>query len=366
MANLANSNINIIENRLKKLREKLKEKELDAALVTKRENYMYLSGFTGTSAYLIITQDDAVLLTDFRYTEQAFRQAPLYEVVQYQGSIAAALDEQLKSKNVTKLGFEDSALTYDRYSEFKEKLCTKEFLPLKGIIENLRMVKDEQEINIIRKAVKIADNAFTHILGCMKPGIMEAEIAAEIEYYMKKQGASGASFEIIVASGKRSSMPHGVASEKRLEMGDAITLDYGALYNGYCSDITRTVFLGQPDQEIKKIYNIVFEAQMKSLESACKGLTGRQIDSIARDIIAKAGYGDNFGHGLGHGVGLEIHEEPRFSPSGNIVMENGMVVTVEPGIYVSGLGGVRIEDIIVINDDNPIILTESTKDMIVL
>jgi Xaa-Pro aminopeptidase len=228
------------------------------------------------------------------------------------------------------------------------------------------MFKDDYELDIIKKAVKIADDAFTHILPYIKPGIAEIEIAAEMEYYMKKAGAIGASFETIVASGQRSSMPHGVASDKKLELGDPITLDYGAYYEHYCSDMTRTVFLGQPKDEMKKIYNIVLEAQLKSSEGAAAGLLGKDIDLIARDIIYKNGYENNFGHGLGHSVGLEIHEDPRFSPSGNIKIENDMVITVEPGIYVSGLGGVRIEDIILINDDKPINLTKSSKEMIIL
>lgn len=355
-----------IQGRLSKIREKLKKQDIDGALVTKRENYIYLSGFTGTSAYLVITQNDAVLLTDFRYVGQASVQAPLFEIVQYQGSIIIALNEVLKKKGVNRLGFEDSSVTYNNYSEFKDKLTVNDFVPLSGMIEAMRMIKDESEVGIIKKAVEIADNAFTHILGFLKPGITETEVAAELEYFMKKCGAKGASFETIVASGKRASMPHGVASEKKLEMGDVITLDYGAIYNEYCSDMTRTVFLGKPDDELRKIYGIVLDAQLKGLESAQKGLTGKEIDNTARDIISKNGYGSNFGHGLGHGVGLEIHEDPRLSPSGVYAMENGMVVTVEPGIYVNGLGGVRIEDMIVINGDKPLILTGSTKDLIVI
>jgi len=363
---MSNRNLDSIHARMEKLRKKMAEKGFDAALITKRENYMYLSGFTGTSAFLIITQHDAVLVTDFRYDEQATRQAPYYEVVKYQGSLTATLEKQIKSKNIQVLGFEESAISYERYVAFKEQLGVKEFVPLKGIIENLRVKKDKNEIDTIQKAVKIADNAFKHILGYIKPGVTEVEIAAEIEYFMKKQGATGVSFETIVASGKRSSMPHGVASDKKLEMGDAITIDYGALYNGYCSDITRTVFLGKPDEELKRIYNIVLDAQLRSIEGACKGVAGLQVDMIAREAISAAGYGQNFGHGLGHGVGLEIHEEPRLSPSGSVVLDNGMVVTVEPGIYIAGLGGVRIEDIIVISDDKPINLTGASKELIVL
>lgn len=357
---------NIIAPRLEKFRQKLKEKDIDAALISKRENYLYMSGFTGSSAFLIVTQEDAVLITDFRYVEQASLQASLYEIVQYQGSLLVEMNNQLKKRNIGKLGFEDAYLTYDKYVEFKEKLDIKEFVPLGNMVEALRIIKDKEEIAIINKAVEIADSAFIHILDYIKPGVKEIEIAAEMEYFMKRKGASGASFEIIVASGIRSSMPHGVASEKELQQGDTITLDYGALYKDYCSDITRTVFLGKPDNEIKKIYGIVLEAQLKALEGAKTGLQGKEIDFIARDIISKAGHGKNFGHGLGHGVGLEIHEEPRLSLSGNVTMENGMAVTVEPGIYVNGFGGVRIEDVIVIHDDHPMVLTKASKEMIVL
>ena len=354
------------ERRLENFRSRLAEKGIQAALLTKRESYIYMSGFTGTSAYLLITQDQAVLVTDFRYTEQATAQAPLYRVVQYSGSLMAALNDLLKEMKVSVLGFEESDVSYERYLEFKEKLAIGEFVPLGGIVEKLRLVKDTDEIEIMQRAVDIADEAYAHILEYIRPGVAEIEIAAEMEYFMKRQGASGASFDIIVASGKRSSMPHGVASEKKIELGDAVTLDYGALYHNYCSDITRTVFVGEPDPELKRIYGIVLEAQMKSLDGAHRGLTGREVDDIARSLIAGYGFGRNFGHGLGHGVGLEIHEEPRFSPSGNTAMENGMVITVEPGIYVPGQGGVRIEDIIVINDEKPHILTHATKELIIL
>lgn len=355
-----------LEERLKKFREVLTKKGLDGALVTKRENYMYLSGFTGTSAFLIITQEHAVLLTDFRYVEQAAAQAPLFKIEKYQGNIISALNEVIKSQGIEKLGFEEGNVTFEKYNEFVTKLGIRKFIPLESAIEKLRAFKDQFELEVIKKAVKIADDAFTHILPYIKPGVTEIEIAAEMEYYMKKAGAISASFETIIASGLRSSMPHGVASDKKIEQGDSITLDFGAYYQHYCSDITRTVFLGQPKEEMKKIYNIVLEAQLKASEGAAAGLFGKDIDLIARDIIYKNGFEKNFGHGLGHSVGLEIHESPRFSPSEDAKIENGMVITVEPGIYVSGLGGVRIEDCILINDDKPVTLTQSTKEMIIL
>ncbi|HEX3029640.1 MAG TPA: aminopeptidase P family protein [Clostridia bacterium] len=356
----------VIKTRLDKLRAKLIEKELDAALITKRENYLYFSGFTGSFAILVVTKQDAVLMTDFRYMEQASKQAPLYEIVEYKNSQTAGLNEILIARNIKKLGFEDSNLTYEKYLEFYNNLDVKKFIPLGTSVESIRMIKDRYEINTISKAVEIADNAFEHILNYLKPGVTELEIAAELEFKMKKLGAKAASFETIVASGKRSSMPHGVASEKKLEVGDTITMDFGAVFEDYCSDMTRTVFLGQPGKEMVEIYNTVLKAQMEGLNGAAAGLSGKEIDGVARKIIYDSGYEGKFGHGLGHGVGLEIHEEPRLSPSGSFKMEDGMVVTVEPGIYVNGLGGVRIEDMLVINGEKPIVLTKSPKNLIIL
>lgn len=342
----------------------MSEKDMDAVLVTKRVNCLYLSGFTGTSAYLIITHDKALLLTDFRYVEQAKAQAPEFEVQRYSGKIWDSVNGFVQNLGVNRLGFEDTGVTYAEYMEIDKTLEGVKLIPTGKMISDLRVIKDEVEISLISKAIQIADRAFEHILKFIRPGVREVELAAELEYYMKKAGAEGPSFETIVASGNRSSMPHGVASEKKIESGDAITFDYGALYKGYCSDITRTVFVGEPDRELKKIYEIVLKAQEEALKGALRGLSGKDIDLIARNIIAEAGYGDYFGHGLGHGVGLEIHEEPRFSPTGNTIMEDGMVVTVEPGIYIEGLGGVRIEDIIVINGSSPIDLTKAPKELI--
>lgn len=358
--------MNAIEKRLKNLRSKLKKSEADALLVTKRENYIYLSGFTGTSAYLIITGSKALLMTDFRYTEQAAAQAPEYTIVKYQGNIINTLKEILEENGVGKLAFEDRSMTVNTYTELREKLGVKDFTPFGSTIEELRQIKDEEEIKIIKRAVEIADETFTYILGVIRPGIRETELAAEMEYHMKKLGATGPSFDTIVASGVRAAMPHGVASEKKLEAGDVITLDFGALYKGYCSDMTRTVFLGSVKEELRKIYGIVLDAQLRSKEGVKKGRTGKEIDMIARKVIAEAGYGDHFGHGLGHAVGLEIHEEPRFSMACDTKIKDGMVMTVEPGIYVNGLGGVRIEDMVVVRGNSPETLTTSTKELLIL
>jgi len=351
--------------RIEALRKRLRELNIDAALITKRENYIYLSGFTGTLAVLIIGEDKSLLVTDFRYLKQAEIQAPAYKIVEYKGNLLDALAKQIQELKIERLGFEES-VPFRTYKEYESKFLVKELVPLGDLVESLRMVKDEYEIEAIKKAAKIADDAFKFILGYIKPGISEADVAAELEYFMKKKGASGASFDIIVASGIRAAMPHGVASEKKIEKGDAVVLDFGAVYNNYCSDITRTVFVGYPCEELKKVYGTVLHAQKSALECAVSGKTGKEVDWVARKIIGDSGYEKNFGHGLGHGVGLEIHEEPRLSPMGDKQLKEGMVVTVEPGIYIEGIGGVRIEDLIVINNEKPSILTESPKEMIIL
>ncbi|HEY5583958.1 MAG TPA: aminopeptidase P family protein [Ruminiclostridium sp.] len=356
----------ILSNRLSIFRSKIKNLNVDGALITKRENYMYLSGFSGTSANLLITDKKAYLLTDFRYIEQSTKQALFFEIVQHKPDIIDTIYEIINSEGVKKLGFEDQSASYASYKLFTEKFENTELMGIGSVVDELRSIKDAQEIETINKAVQIADGAFLHVLSMIKPGITELDVAAELEYKMKKLGASGASFETIVASGLRSSMPHGIASEKKLELGDAITMDFGAIYNHYCSDITRTVFLGQPDKKLIDIYNIVLKAQLTSEKGAVRGLTGKEVDKIARDIIYENGFEGKFGHGLGHGVGLEIHESPRLSLGGDKILENNMAVTIEPGIYVEGLGGVRIEDTIIIKDDNPIVLTKSTKELIIL
>jgi Xaa-Pro aminopeptidase len=351
--------------RLDRLRKELNERGLGAALVTKRENIRYMSGFTGTSASLVITGDRQVLITDSRYTEQAKIQSPGWCVIETKSNTHETIGQVLSENGCNCLGFEDNNMVYKSYAELKQKINL-DMAPMGEIIEKMRIIKDKNEIDTIRKAVEIADKAFEYILNVIRPGLTEKEVASELEHFMKKNGADREAFETIVASGSRSSLPHGVASDKRIMDGDVVTLDFGAVYNGYCSDMTRTVFVGEPDEEMKKVYNIVLGAQLYALERVSEGLQGKEIDSAAREYISKSGYGDFFGHGLGHGVGLEVHERPRLSQRSDTVMENGMTATVEPGIYLPGKGGVRIEDLVVINGSKPEILTTSKKEMSVL
>ena len=352
--------------RVNRLREKFPETQTTAMIVASKANRQYLSGFTGTSGVLLITRDKAALLTDFRYQEQAPQQATGFEIVIHGPDQKAKIAEVLQSWGAKRLLFEDGHVTYAEHAAWVKTLAPLELAPAGGIIEELRLVKDPEELVIMQEAADVADRAFSYILGFIKPGVTEMEIAAELEMFMRKAGASGPSFDTIVASGERSAMPHGVAGQRKVGSGEFVTLDFGAYYQGYCSDLTRTVFVGQPSDKHREIYAIVKEAQAYALDHLKPGMTGREGDALTRDIITRYGYGDNFGHGTGHGLGMDIHEAPRLSASADTVLQPGMVVTVEPGIYLPGFGGVRIEDDVVMTDTGIQILTSSSKELIIL
>lgn len=353
-----------MNNKVGRLKKYLRENSLNSAIVFKPENRRYLSGFTGSSGYVVITQDKELFVTDFRYVQQATNQCKDFDIIEHNND--RTIYDILKELGLNKLGFEDQFVTVSQYNDFKENLNGIELIPLKDTLNKIRIIKDEDEITQIRKAAEIADNTFKYICSILKPGITEWEISLEIESFMKKNGASGTSFESIVASGKRSSLPHGVASQKVIEDGDFVTIDMGCIYNGYCSDMTRTVVVGKASDKQKEIYNIVLEAQGEALKHIKPGVTGYDVDKIARDIIKDKGYGEYFGHGLGHGVGLEVHESPRLSPLGKDTLKANMVVTDEPGIYLPDFGGVRIEDLIVVTEDGCEVLSKSPKELIEL
>lgn len=352
--------------RLEKLRKKLTERKVDGILVTSAVNRRYLSGFTGTSGYLLITEDRAVLFSDFRYKTQAPMQAPEFTFVEHGLKAEETIAETARAQGIRKLAYEDRHLTVAAFRKYADAFQGIELEPAGHLVEQIRMVKDESELAILREACAIVDRAFQHMIGVLKPGMTEKEAALELEFFMRREGAAGTSFDTIMASGERSALPHGVASDRVLQAGDFVTMDYGAYFNGYCSDITRTVVLGAPTERHREIYDIVLEAQQAVLDGIRPGMTGREADKIARDIIKNHGYGDFFGHGTGHGIGLEIHEEPRLSVSGDIVLEPGMVVTVEPGIYLPDFGGVRIEDDIVMTENGAELLTHAPKNFIVI
>lgn len=353
-------------DRIDRLRKRMTEEQVPALLITNETNRRYMTGFTGSAGYVVITENRAVLLTDFRYMTQAPAQATAFEVVEHAPKHAETIAAIMAEEGLHQLGFEQHDLTYSAYQNYVSALPGIELVPTDGWIEALRMIKDQDEIAILKEAAQLADRTFSHVLSILKPGIMEQELALEIEMFVRRNGASSTSFETIVASGERSALPHGKASDRVLGNHEFVKFDFGALYKGYCSDITRTVMLGTPTDKHKEIYSIVLEAQLAALDGIKPGMTGKEADSIAREVIKKHGYGDYFGHGLGHAIGMEIHEAPRLSPAGEIVLQPGMTVTVEPGIYLPGFGGVRIEDDIIITESGIEVITGSTKELITI
>src|SRR5699024_951744 len=250
---------------------------------------------------------NALFITDFRYTKQASEQVKGFEIIEHTKSMEEELKHQLQKHQIQRLGFEAEDITFEKYKQYRENF-PQELVDTKGIIESLRLVKTESEIEIIQKAATIADEAFEHILTFIRPGVTEIEVSNELEFFMRKQGATSSSFDIIVASGARSALPHGVATHKIIEKGDFVTMDYGALYKGYISDITRTIAVGQPSNELKNIYHVVLEAQLTGMRELKPGMTGVQGDALTRDVINAQGYGEYFGHSTGHGIGVEVHE----------------------------------------------------------
>lgn len=348
-----------MKNRIEKLLKSLKSHE--GAIISSKANIFYYSGFTSEDALLYISHTCLALLTDSRYTVQAKEQAPDFEIVD------SAIMEYLKKVPETDIYIEENYLTVAEKNRFEENMPSKSFISGQKMISYPRYIKDSAEIAKIKAAEALGDAAFSHILQFIKPGISEKSLAFELEMFMKKNGASDLSFETVCASGIRSSMPHGTASEKIIRHGDFLTLDFGCVLDGYCSDMTRTVIVGSPtDSRQTEIYNLVLKAQETALEMICPNIKCADADKAARDVIEQGGYGKCFGHSLGHSVGIEIHENPNLSPKSQDILTPGNVVTVEPGIYIENFGGVRIEDLIVITDSGYENLTKSDKHLTIL
>jgi len=360
-----------MSKRIKKVVEKISEKEFDGLLLVRnekiiKENVRYITGFTGSTAYVVITPQRRILLLDDRYIDQAEEQCPEFEIIRYDQPFTKKLREVVKELNIKKLGVEFNGLTMDMFKIIKDTLSVVELVESNGIIESLRAVKDTEEIKLIEEASRIAGKAYEHILDFFKVGAREKDIALEFEYFMRKSGADGLAFDPILVSGERTTHQHGVPSEKKINNGDFVIIDFGALYKGYRCDITRTFVVGQATAKQKDIYYTVKRAQQKGLDLLKAGVGGKNVCVDVRKIIEDAGYGDYTGYGLGHGVGLEIHEDPYIRSYGELVFEEGYVVTVEPGIYIPGWGGVRIEDTVVIEKNGCKILTDLPKDLIEL
>ena len=336
---------------------------LGAALITNPVSIKYLTDFNSSNAYVVLTPGESFLATDFRYIEAAEKNGAGLTPVLIDRSFTVF--DLMNREGIKKAAIEEDYITYSFFREVSDKF-NGEVVPAGSLIRDLRVIKDDYEKDCIRRAEEIGDEAFSHILGFIRPGVKETDIALELEFFMRKQGAEGLSFETIAVSGLKSSMPHGEPSDKKVEEGEVLTMDYGCRYRGYCSDMTRTVAVGGISPEAEKIYNIVLEAQKTTVEAVSAGKPAVEIDRTARDIIKCHGYGECFGHGLGHGVGLEIHEAPTANPSSDEILQKGMTVTVEPGIYLPGKFGVRIEDLLLVEENGAEVLSHSDKNLIII
>jgi Xaa-Pro aminopeptidase len=352
-------------SRIDKLQELLENKKLDAFFITHIPNIRYLSNFSGSSAFVIISKGANYFITDFRYKDQSHAQVKGYEIIiNYNNT--EEIKKIFEKNGFKKIGFESSRLSFSAVEKLNKDYPGIEFVPLFEEVEKLTLQKTPDELTKLKKAAEITDKAFSRVLELIRPGMTELDVSAEITYAHKKLGALKDSFEPIVASGWRGALPHGIASDKVIQHGEMVTLDFGCVYEGFCSDMTRTIAIGEPNDEMKKIYQIVFDAQQKALDAAKAGMTTKQLDNVAREYIKEKGFGENFGHGLGHGLGIEVHEMPSVSQRGEMMLVPESIVTIEPGIYVENLGGVRIEDDIILKENGCEIMNKSRKELIIL
>ena len=357
-------------NRVENLRVLMEKANVDALVISSEVNQSYICGLDYTDGYVLVLGDTAYVLADFRYIEIAEKtvDASLFRVVRPEGGMLTEVADILTKAGVKKVAFEEDELNVASYLRLRGNLDKSvETAPVgSGMLNTLRQVKDEGELEITARAQDITDRAFSHILNVIKPDMTERELALELEYTMRRMGADAMAFDIIAVSGTASSLPHGVPRDCKLERG-FLTMDFGAKVGGYCADMTRTVVIGKADEEMKRLYNTVLSAQRAALEMLREGVTGIAADKVARDIIEGAGYHGCFGHGLGHGVGRYIHENPRLSPSaGEKTLVRGNIVTVEPGIYLAGKYGCRIEDMVAITENGIRNFTKSPKELIEL
>ena len=355
-------------NNIRRIQAKLKEKELDAILVTDEKNQRYAAGFPFTDGLVLVTRTEAFLLTDSRYIEAAGKTVPDFVQTMLFGrekKLIPMLIELLKEKSIEKLGAEEQKLSYAMYRRY-ETLLGMELIPAQCVFDELRPSKTDEETAAMIEAQRIAERALDDVLGIIKPGMAEREIAAEINYRMMKYGAEGNSFDTICVCGKKTSMPHGVPGDEKVQAGDFITMDFGCLKHGYCSDMTRTVAVGFATDEMKKVYATVLEAQKAGIAAARAGIPGGDIDAAARKVIDDAGYGRYFGHSFGHSVGLDIHEMPVAAPGAQAIMPVGCAVSAEPGIYLPGKFGVRIEDVLILREDGCEDIAKAPKELTIL
>lgn len=355
---------------LERIRSQFNELGIDGVMINGEWNRRYVSGFTGSNGIIIITKNEAKLLTDYRYFEQAKNQTELEIVLHaehtgHKHKIYSAAAKQITGMGIQRLGFEQQHLSFGNYKLINDHIQA-EMVPLYDFIENIRMIKTPEEIEKIRISSGITDRAYLHILNFVRPGITELAVAEELEQFIKNNGGTTSTFSPIVASGKRSSLPHGRASEKVIEKGEMVTIDFGTNYEGYWSDISRTVSLGEPHEKLREIQQVVLESFTNCSNSIKAGLTDTEVDMLMRENLRKTGYESFAGTGTGHGIGLEVHEKPLFSVDCEKMLMPGMVVTIEPGIYLPGIGGARIEDMLLITEEGCEVLSPSSKNLAVV
>ena len=356
-------------NHFQKIAAHLEAHGLDAMLLTGEANRFYASGFhsSGTDGVALVTRKKAYYFTDSRYTEAAGRclvGAELREIGHGRG-YAALIEEAISEQHISRMGFEDAYMTVQDYERYRKALSC-DLVPATELLWQLRMVKDDEELEALAAAQRIAERALEEILEEIRPGVTEKEIAARLQYLMLHYGASDMSFDPIVVSGPNGSLPHGVPSEKPIRQGEFVTMDFGCVYRGYCSDMTRTVAVGFATEEMHEVYQTVLAAQLAGIRAARAGVTGREVDGAARAVITAAGYGDYFGHSFGHSVGVEIHEAPNASPMNDKPLPDRAVISAEPGIYLPGKLGVRIEDVIILTEEGCRNITRAPKELLIL
>lgn len=355
-----------MNERVPRLRQLLSGQGIDAILISNPQNRRYLSGFTGSAGFLFISSAHAYLATDFRYWEQSKIQAPDFELIKMTGDMKSWLSPLIEN-GPGKLGFEAHDATYALHEQLKsvarklKQELRPKLVPTADLVESLRIYKDADEMEMLKRSIAIADQAMVEMSEQLEPGMTERQIAWQLECSMREQGAEGTSFDIIVGAGQNAARPHHRPSDTKIQANQPIVIDMGAKVKGYCSDITRTHYIGTPDDTYKRVYDLVLVAQETAISALQAGMSGHEADKLARDVIEAGGYGDKFGHGTGHGVGLNIHENPRVSRNMQDELQDGMVFTIEPGIYLPEWGGVRIEDIVVLKDGKALDLTKAPK-----
>lgn len=356
-------------NRIKSLEKILNEQGLDGLFLTKETNIRYMTGFTGAESYAVISPNGRAFITDSRYTEQAHNECKDYEIVKW-GAPSPNLQETLRTVcerlNIKKLGFEKDFMNVSFYERLKSELDGIDFIGTTGLVEKMRRVKDAQEIEYLKTAAKICDESFKEVLNFVKVGVTEKDIERELQYIMKKKGADDLGFPSIIATGNSSSMPHYIPANKPVADGDFLLFDIGAMYKGYRSDMTRTIVVGHATDKQREVYNLVNLSRETSANTVKAGVDGRIPHNTAKEVLKKAGAEGIFECGVGHGIGLDIHEDPFMNTRCDLTLEAGNVLTIEPGIYIPGWGGVRIEDSMIVKDDGYEIITKSPKELLIV